>query len=414
MVGGSAQASAKTSHHHAKTVTITFANWAAAETATEPGISKLISEFEATHKNIKVNSLPVSFTTIGHQLVLEEQSGNLPDVAEISGNTTFALAATGAVASLKHYLTKHVKHEYLASEFPLSTYKGQVIALPWTVNPPGLWYNKTLMKGAGLNPNDPPKTMSQLLSDCAAIHAKYPTDIPLGLDTTSRSFALSADWPWMKAFGAQPFKGTTATADTKGMKSYLSFMRELAKKGYIVPDQKIGAFRPQAALNEVAFDWDQPVLQGVVQSDNHESTAQFFANWGVTTLPTKTAKSKSYSVELGHQLIMFKSSKHQKQDFTFMNWLASNTTAVIQYTVPYESSLPALAHPTSAIITAIKTPVLNSFLNTVLPTETKLPYGPSFSNAYSPIMAGVESAITSTTSITTIASTIQSGLQTAL
>ena len=33
-----------------------------------------------------------------------------------------------------------------------------------------LWYNKTLFKEAGLNPNDPPTTYAQILSDAQAIN----------------------------------------------------------------------------------------------------------------------------------------------------------------------------------------------------------------------------------------------------
>ncbi len=390
-------------------VTITFANWADAETATRPGIEATISQFEATHPGIKVVSQPISFTDIGHTLILRQQSGNPPDVAELSGNDTFAVAATGALAPLDSYLKSGVYNAKALSE---GTYKGQVVALPWNSNPPGLWYNKTLMTQAGLDPNSPPATITQLMTDLATIKAKEPGVLPLGIDTTNRSFALAVDWPWMKTFGATPFSGSNATANTPQMQAFLGFMQTLAQKGYITANHKIGYYRPLAAQNKVAFVWDQPVLQGVVQSTNHETDAQFFANWGVTTLPTGPAGQAS-TVDEGHQLVIFNHSAQKKADWEFINWLASDPSAVTGYTIKYESSLPTLANPSPQIQSQINTPILQAFTNKILPTVIQLPYGPNFSSAYTPIMAGVQSAVTSSTSPASIAANIQSGLQNA-
>lgn len=392
------------------TFTITFANWADSEQATRPGIEAMIKQFEASHPKIKVKSEPISFTDIGHTLVLRVQSGNPPDIAELSGNDTFALAATGALASLDSY-AKSVKSTLIPSEVAGGTYKGKFIAMPWTVNPPALWYNKKLMAGAGLDPNSPPKTVDQLTADLQAIHAKYPSIVPLGIDTTNRDFALTSNWPWMKTFGAQPFQGSTPTADTPQMKSYLTWLRGLADKHYISAGHKIGEFRPMAAQNDVAFVWDQPVLQGVVQSTNHQTDAQFYSTWGVAPQPAGPS-GKSYSVELGHQLVMFNKSGNKQADWEFMNWLATSDAAVTGYTIKYESSLAPLASPSPAIAKLQNTPVLSAF-KSVLANVTKPEYGPTYDEAYPPIMAGVQSAVTSSSSIDSIAGTMQSGLKTA-
>lgn len=404
--GNAGQGTAPSAQHP---VTITFANWADAETATKPGIESMISQFEASHPGITVQSQPISFTDIGHTLVLRQQSGNPPDVAELSGNDTFAVAATGALAPLGSYLKSGVFNSTALDD---GKYKGNVVALPWNSNPPGLWYNKTLMSQAGLDPNSPPTTIDQLMTDLAAVKAKDPGVIPLGIDTTNRSFALAVDWPWMQTFGATPFNGSTATANTPQMRAFLGFMQTLAQKGYITANHKIGYYRPLAAQNKVAFVWDQPVLQGVVQSTNHETDAQFFANWGVSTLPAGPG-GKASTVDEGHQLVIFNHSAQKQADWEFINWLATDPAVVTGYTIKYESSLPTLANPSPQIKAAINTPIMQDFTNKVLPTVIQLPYGPTFSNAYTPIMSGVQSAVTSSTSPASIASSIQSGLQNA-
>jgi multiple sugar transport system substrate-binding protein len=388
------------------TSTVTFANWADAEPATRPGIRNMIKKFEKSHPKIKVKSVPISFSDIGHKLVLQVQSGNPPDVAELSGNDTFALAATGALAPLDSYASG-IKSSITPSEITGSTYKGKLIAMPWTVNPPGLWYNKKLLAGAGIS--KPPATMDQLSADLKAIHQKDPSVDPLGIDTTNRDFALTSNWSWMKAFGATPFHGSTANADTPQMKAYLTWLRQ--NKAYISAGHKIGDFRPLAASNKVAFVWDQPVLQGVVQSTNHASDSEFYKTWGVASLP-KGPGGKSYTVELGHQLGMFNKAGNKKAAWTFMKWIATNPTAVADYTIKYESSLPPLKNPGSSVASKLNTPVFKAF-KALLPQITKPPYGPTYDEAYTPIMAAVQDAVTSSKSIDSLASGMQSGLKNA-
>lgn len=390
------------------TTTLTFANWADSESATRPGIEAIIKKFEAAHPKIKIKSEPISFTDIGHTLILRVQSGNPPDIAELSGNDTFSLAATGALATLDQYASG-VKSSLIATEVQESRYRGKLVALPWTVNPPALWYNKKLMAGAGVDPDQPPSTVDELTTALKAIHAKYPKVVGIGLDTTNRDFGLTSNWAWMKTFGAQPFHGSKPTADTAAMKDYLTWMRELARGGYLSAGHKIGDFRPLAAQDKVAFVWDQPVFQGVVQSTNHQSDKDFYDTWSVAPQPTGPS-GRAYSVELGHQLVMFNKTSNAQAAWQFMKWLATNTASVNDYTVKYESSLPPLVNPAPDTAKLVDTPVLNAFKN-ILAQVTQPEYGPTYEAAYPPIMAGIQDAVTSSKSIGSIAGTMQSGLE---
>ncbi len=397
----------------AAAATVSFANWADAEQATRPGIQATISKFEAANPNITVKSEAISFSDIGHTLVLRVKSGNPPDVAEIAGNDTFDVAATGGLEPLESYVTPDLKSSINPADLEVAKYQGQLIAFPWTDSPNALWYNKDIMKKAGLDPNKPPATVDELMTDLAAIHSSQPDVIPLGLDTTNRTFGLAVNWPWMVTFGAKPFSGTTATADTAGMKAYLSWMRELAQKGYILTGKKIGEFRPLAAQGKVAFIWDQNVLQGVIQSVNHMTDSQFYATWGVAPQP-KGPAGTSNVVALGHQLIMFKNSSVKQAGWELIKYLATSPDAIVDYTFKYESSLPPLAHATGEVAKLLSTPVNKAFVDQILPTMIIPPYGSTYAQAYSPIMAGVQQAITGNTPIDQIAASIQSNLSSAL
>jgi multiple sugar transport system substrate-binding protein len=395
----------------AEKVTLTFANWAAAEGATRPGIEAVIAQFEKDNPDIEIKSEAVSFSEIARQLVLRVRSGNPPDVAEIAGNDTFLLAQTGKLEPLGDYMDAAMKGAIQPAALQGFQVNGKLIAFPWTQAPAGFWYDKAIMQKAGLDAENPPKTIDELMKDMAAIKKSQPDVIPLGLDTTNRAFSLQSNWPWMATFGANPLDVANKGAESDAMKAYLTWMRELAKKGYIDPGRKIGEFRPLIAQDKVAFHWDQVLLQGVIQSVNKMKDDEFYKHYGVTTQPAGVS-GKSYSFEGGHQLVMFADGKHKKAAWKFIQYLSTSPYAIENYTLSYESSLtPLQKAPNEALAKKLGTPIFKTFGDKIMPTVTTPPYGPNFAAGATAIMAGVQQAVTSDTPIDEIAQSIQKNLE---
>jgi multiple sugar transport system substrate-binding protein len=391
-------------------VEVTFANWAAAEGTTRPAIDQVIADFEKAHPDIHIKNEAISFSEIARQLALRVKSGNPPDVAQLAGNDTFVIAATGKLEPLYTYIGADLKTRLKPDAMSGLQYEGKLIALPWTLAPAGFWYDKALMAKAGLDPEKPPRTIDELMAAMAAIKKSQPDVIPLALDTTNRPFSLQSNWPWMMTFGAAPIGGAKARADSPEMMRYLTWMRDLAKNGYIDPGRKIGEFRPLAAQDKVAFVWDQVLLQGVIQNANKMSDADFYRRWGVTTQPAGPS-GKAYSFEGGHQLVMFADSKQKKAAWTFIEYLAASADAIKTYTLGPGSSLPPLmAAPSPELAAKMDTPIYKSFSASIVPTLTTPPYGPAFASASSAIMVGVQQAVTGSEPIDQIAKAIQQEL----
>lgn len=392
-------------------ITLTFANWADAEAATRPGIEKLIQDFEQAHPNIEIKSEAMSFSEIARQLVLQVRAGNPPDVAELAGNDTILLAQTGKLQPLDSYAGAAGIAALNPESLEGLRHDGKLIAFPWTIAPAALWYNKDIMRKAGLNPDSPPKTIQELMTDMAAIKKSQPGVLPIGLDTTNRPFGLISNWPWMQTFGADPMANGGKGAVAPAMKAYLSWMRSVVQQGFTQPGLKIGEFRPMAAQDKLAFGWDQVLLQGVIQSVNHMSDAAFYQHWGVATLPAG-ASGKAYSFDGGHQLVMFAASAHKQAAWAFINYLATSANAIQNYTIRYESSLMPLKQPPSPeLAKLLDTPVFTAFTDRVMNTVTLPPYGPNFAAASTAVMAGVQQAVTGNTPIDSIADSIKQNLQ---
>jgi multiple sugar transport system substrate-binding protein len=390
-------------------VTVTFANWAAAEGTTRPGIEKVIADFEAANPDIDIVSEAISFSEIARQLVLRARSGNPPDVAQIAGNDTVLLGSTRTLEPLDGYVSRELAANLKPGADAGLRQGGSLFAFPWNQSPAGFWYNKQIMQRAGLDPNKPPRTIDELNTALAAIKSSQPNVIPLAIDTTNRAFALSSNWPWMQGFGAVPVGEGATGADSPAMKAYLTWLRDIAKKGYIDPGRRIGEFRPLAAQGNVAFIWDQVLLKGVMQGASGMSEEAFNATWGATTLPVATGKATTF--EGGHQLIMFASSKQKKAAWKFIEYLATSPNAIADYTTSVNSSLPSIKSTGSAELdAALNKPVFKAFSDEIIPTLAPQPYGPQFATAATAIMAGVQQAITGTQPIDDIATSIQQQL----
>ncbi len=394
----------------AQDITLQFTNWATAEQTTQAGMQEVIDAFEAANPGIKIESQTVAFSETARQLVLRLRSGNPPDVAQVAGNDTFVLAASGGLQSLSQYADDAILGSLKTGSFEAFNLDGEMIAFPWNQAPAGFWYNKEILANAGLDPENPPATIDELNSAMATIKAANPDIITLGLDTTNRAFALSSNWPWMLAFGAKPVGEDATGAESPEMLAYLEWMRSLAQNGYIDPGRKIGEFRPLIAQGQVAFLWDQVLVQGVIQSSNGMDNDTFNATYGVAPMPAGPS-GQGYSFEGGHQLVMFADSEHKEAAWKFIKYLSTDENAAKVYTIGTNRSIPPAAEFEDGEVAALlSTPVIDSYSAKIIPTIAAQPYGADFAEAATAIMAGVQEAVTSDIPIAEIAKNIQSQL----
>lgn len=388
-------------------VTITFANWASAEPATTPAMLKIISDFEAANPNIHVKNDPIAVSDILHQTEIQCNAGDCPDVAEVQGNFIPTLASSQLLQPLESYAGGFTGQLYPQS-VNVAKYQGKLYGIPWIEAPLALWYNRDLLKQAGLDPN-PPQTVDEMTRDMETVKQKVPNVVGLGLDTTNRDIGLDQEWAWMLAFGANPLKNGKANADTPQMKSYLTWIRTMVKDGLTLPNKKYGEFRPIGAQGRLLFGYDGPYLKGVIQNLNSKITDdQFYASWGLAPTPAG-ADGKHYDVSSGHQLAMFKSSKAKDAAFKFMKYLSSSPDGIGQYIIPAEKAIPP---DTSAVkdYPQLNNPITNAYVKDVIPHLVTPPYGPKYEQAVSVIMPQVQRAFATSDSVDSIAQTMQQQL----
>jgi multiple sugar transport system substrate-binding protein len=142
-----------------------------ARTVSKTLAQKLVSEFNATHKNLQVKLTLTSINDDTTSLATSIRAGDPPDVVGLNDIDMPAFTSNGSFMNLTPYIDKlPYKADLSPGHMGLATYNGQLYGVPYWADLSVLWYNKTLFSQAGLNPNDPPTTYAQILSDAQAIN----------------------------------------------------------------------------------------------------------------------------------------------------------------------------------------------------------------------------------------------------
>lgn len=135
----------------------------------EEGLMRsLLDDFERENPDIKVEMQVLSWAYGFDKIVTAIAAGNAPDVCELGSTWVPKFSSAGVLLDVTEEAEK-IKDQYLLWE-PI-TYEGRIYGFPWLVGTRALFYNKDLFIKAGLDPNKPPQTWSQLLEYSKKINA---------------------------------------------------------------------------------------------------------------------------------------------------------------------------------------------------------------------------------------------------
>ena len=168
--GSSGSSSSESTKTFGVNATGTVHFWA--RQATDGPAKALVAAFNATHKNLKVvlHLTPPNDDT--SQLATAIRAGSVPDVVGLNDIDVPEFSHQNALMNLTKYINALPYRSSLSpGHLKLATYNGQDYGLPYLADLSVLWYNKKLFKEAGLNPDDPPTSYAQIVSDAKKITA---------------------------------------------------------------------------------------------------------------------------------------------------------------------------------------------------------------------------------------------------
>ncbi|MBV9206924.1 MAG: sugar ABC transporter substrate-binding protein [Actinobacteria bacterium] len=139
---------------------------------TSPFGTLIVNRFNATHKNLKVILTPVQDTQYVTKLATAIRAGDPPDLVGIDDINSQLFIYHKVFADLTPLVNALPEKDKLSpGALNLTTENGHYYGTPYVADMSVLWYNKTLFRRAGLNPDRPPASYAEIISDARKITA---------------------------------------------------------------------------------------------------------------------------------------------------------------------------------------------------------------------------------------------------
>jgi fructooligosaccharide transport system substrate-binding protein len=287
---------------------------------------ELVASFEKANPNILVNMKSIPYSDYEIRLRTELAAGNPPDILTIDSPTLALYANTGSLLSIDPFMRREGKIEDIpAATLKGLSYKGQIYLAPLVESSIALYYNRHLLKEAGIpypseDPNHP-LTWDEILAIAKKVN--NPAKGVIGIDPAQGfnggESAAYFKIPLLWQFGAKVLSpdGSTASGylDSKESLEALQFYQDLYHK-YGVASIEIpgGAFEEGKLAMTVLGSWTLADLE-----KNHPDF-KFGEDFGVTPLPKEKYQ---FAPNGGWALGITSKSKHPTESWKFIKYVTS-------------------------------------------------------------------------------------------
>ena len=129
-------------------------------------IQPMVDRFEAEHPGVRVEMEQLTWKSGLEKIQAALASGTQPDVCELGSTWVPRFAYEGVLADLTAVFEAEAD-SFLMWDSAIRD--GRVYGLPWVQGSRVLFYNRDLFRRAGLDPDDPPETWSELMKAAQAI-----------------------------------------------------------------------------------------------------------------------------------------------------------------------------------------------------------------------------------------------------
>ncbi|MEH6775330.1 MAG: extracellular solute-binding protein [Cereibacter changlensis] len=255
-------------------------------------MDQLIDAFEAANPDITVKQVTFPYADYQTRVVAANMARKGPDVLQMFYGWTDQFVGGKVIQPLSPEVFPHDQIE--AEFFPIVTAMKRgddYYGLPTAVRSLALFYNKDLMTKAGLDPENPPKTLDEMV---AAAKAMTEMDAGGNLSTAGMTLDMGGqDHQWwrevlVRQFGGEPYNADYSqvtyndAAGAAALKFYtdLQLVEKVGQRGFM--DEGQAAFRAgRAGLT----------IDGTFRLGSFSSIEDF--EWGVTELPANAEGVRS-------------------------------------------------------------------------------------------------------------------------
>jgi multiple sugar transport system substrate-binding protein len=211
----------------------TLSIWARSSSAN--AAQHMIDLWNASHDD-KIELTTIPDNQMVTKLATSVQAGDVPDL--ISFDLIFMpdFMKAGLLTDLTDTLGADPNQEKVAKAFrDLASYEGRLYGTGFTPDVSILLYNKDLFRKAGLDPEQPPKTIGEIEAFAKQIKANVPDAYGYYFSGSCGGCNIFTQAPMMWASGATllPTSGDAPAMDGTGVKEVLTMLRNLWTEGVI-------------------------------------------------------------------------------------------------------------------------------------------------------------------------------------
>ena len=186
------------------------------------------ADFEAANTDINLNIEVISWNDITAQISSRIQTGEQPDILNISPFSTYV--GDDLLVPAEEYVSETVKNNLIPSFYEANTVGDTVWALPILASVRCMLVNTDILAQAGVT--EIPSTWEEVMAACEAVKQNCPDVTPWGLDiSTDEGQAAFSYYSWNYGGGYVDENGEWALNSAENVKA-LEFINELYNSGY--------------------------------------------------------------------------------------------------------------------------------------------------------------------------------------
>ncbi|BAL89640.1 putative ABC transporter substrate-binding protein [Actinoplanes missouriensis 431] len=281
----------------------------------------LIDQFNTEHQNIKVSMNVYQWADYYQKVPAAVSSGNGPDLGIMHVDSVATNAARGVILPLDDLAASLslTEDDFSPPVWQAGVYNQKRYGIPLDVHPLGLFYNKTVMEKAGLDPEKPPATADEYLTaldklKSAGVQGSWATPFQF----TGSMWFHSLLWQFGgDLFDAGAQKATFA--QDPGVQA-LTWYTDLVRKGYsprnVAQDADLVALRN----GKNALNWNGIWTINTLSEDKN-------LQWGAAPVPQIGTQKAVWAGS--HQFVQFKQRSQDDNKLTagkvFINWISQKS-----------------------------------------------------------------------------------------
>jgi multiple sugar transport system substrate-binding protein len=295
-----------------KPVTIKVANYALLESGYESFWKGVKEGFEKENPNISIEWVTAPYGEIVNQVINMAGGGDKVDALFGEISWVPGLVDTGLAAPVRDILSADFVNDFYPDVLKSFEVDGVPYAIPLYVSPYVLYYNKALFTQAGLDPNKPPKTYSEMLGYAEKLSQLKDSNgnkvYAFGQTTASVPVSGASINAMIFNFGGEVLdaKGNLSV-ENQGFADAISMLQLLDEKGYNPQNAKLKDLRNLFALGQLAMYYDQSWGFNGIRSINPDAV-----NFTASAEPLSGGEGTGESLLQSHCFILVDNGAERK------------------------------------------------------------------------------------------------------